>query len=146
MKAESTIFPSPFTLEDIGDGRCLLTFYENIVELPAPDWETEGGSETKYQYDEYRLETKHRDGLYEQVEGSLAEWLQAAKKSDTLRIAAEVRAKRDAMLGKSDKFALTDFPITDAQRSLVIAYRQALRDIPEQDGFPYEIDWPELDL
>lgn len=26
----------------------------------------------------------------------------------------------------------------------ILAYRQALRDIPEQTGFPYEVVWPKL--
>lgn len=45
--------------------------------------------------------------------------------------ATQVRAERDALLAASDHMALAD-RITDDWRT----YRQALRDLPEQDGFP----------
>ena len=44
---------------------------------------------------------------------------------------AEVRAERDALLAASDTMALAD-RITDEWRT----YRQALRDLPQADGFP----------
>ena len=45
--------------------------------------------------------------------------------------ATQVRAQRDELLAASDSMALAD-RITDEWR----VYRQALRDLPEQDGFP----------
>ena len=30
----------------------------------------------------------------------------------------------------------------EEKKAAVLAYRQALRDIPEQAGFPRQIDWP----
>ena len=45
--------------------------------------------------------------------------------------ATQVRAKRDALLAASDSMALAD-RITDEWRT----YRQALRDLPAQSGFP----------
>ena len=45
--------------------------------------------------------------------------------------ATQVRAERDELLAASDSMALAD-RITDEWRT----YRQALRDLPEQDGFP----------
>jgi hypothetical protein len=45
--------------------------------------------------------------------------------------ATQVRAQRDELLEASDKMALAD-RITDEWRT----YRQALRDLPAQSGFP----------
>ena len=45
--------------------------------------------------------------------------------------ATQVRAERDALLVASDHMALAD-RITDEWRT----YRQALRDLPETEGFP----------
>lgn len=45
--------------------------------------------------------------------------------------ATQVRAERDALLAASDHMALAD-RITDDWRT----YRQALRDLPAQSGFP----------
>ena len=38
---------------------------------------------------------------------------------------------------------MPDYPISDANRDALKAYRQALRDVPEQPGFPDEVVWPE---
>jgi len=51
--------------------------------------------------------------------------------------ATQVRADRDALLAASDHMALAD-RITDAWRT----YRQALRDVPDQSGFPTNVIWP----
>ena len=48
-----------------------------------------------------------------------------------------VRAERDSRLAASDTMALAD-RITDAWRT----YRQALRNVPAQAGFPTDVTWP----
>ncbi len=50
---------------------------------------------------------------------------------------AEVRTKRDNLLVESDAYALAD-RITKEWTD----YRQALRDVPTQHGFPENISWP----
>jgi hypothetical protein len=55
-------------------------------------------------------------------------------------LAASARVKRDALLAASDWSQAGDVP--QATKDLWIPYRQALRDVPEQAGFPSEIIWP----
>ena len=55
------------------------------------------------------------------------------------RAAAEVRTERDAKLSATDWTASTDVTMT----AEMTTYRQALRDVPAQAGFPNTIDWPE---
>ena len=55
------------------------------------------------------------------------------------RAAAEIRTKRDAKLAESDWTQIADAPVNQTAWA---TYRQALRDIPAQEGFPNEIDWP----
>lgn len=62
-------------------------------------------------------------------------------KSDA-EYAAEARAKRNALIAETDYLAMPDYPLPEDKRQAVIAYRQALRDVPEQAGFPRQIDWP----
>jgi len=50
---------------------------------------------------------------------------------------AAKRLERDALLSASDVMALAD-RITDEWRT----YRQTLRDVPSQSGFPSNITWP----
>ena len=49
--------------------------------------------------------------------------------------ATEVRAERDKRIASTDYLAMPDYPLTEDKRVAVLAYRQALRDIPEQSGF-----------
>ena len=60
----------------------------------------------------------------------------------TEEVASQVRAQRDAMIAKTDYLMMSDYPISDEDKALVETYRQALRDIPEQEGFPSEVQWP----
>ena len=52
----------------------------------------------------------------------------------------EVRAKRDQLLQESDWTQLPDAPHLDVKAWAT--YRQALRDVASQPGFPYTITWP----
>ena len=53
--------------------------------------------------------------------------------------AAAVRRERDAKLTLSDWTQVADAPVDKAAWA---TYRQALRDVPSQSGFPYEVTWP----
>ena len=52
--------------------------------------------------------------------------------------AATARIHRMTILSSTDLWGLADYPATAEQ----IAYRQALRDITAQSGFPTDITWP----
>lgn len=54
--------------------------------------------------------------------------------------AAAVRAERNAKLTVCDWTQLADAPVDDLAWAI---YRQALRDVPRQDGFPLNVVWPE---
>lgn len=58
--------------------------------------------------------------------------------------AEEARAKRDKLLADTDWTQVLDAPIDAATREAYRVYRKALRDIPEQEGFPAAITWPDL--
>ena len=58
--------------------------------------------------------------------------------------AESVRENRDALIRETDFLMMPDYPISSEERQTVQAYRQALRDVPQQSGFPLEIDWPAL--
>lgn len=60
----------------------------------------------------------------------------------TALAAAEARQQRDRMLAASDWTQVADVPLTIEQRAAWATYRQALRDVPEQAGFPDVIEWP----
>lgn len=60
---------------------------------------------------------------------------------DEVATAENLQAKReyrDTLLKETDWWAVGDRTMTQAE----IDYRQALRDVPAQDGFPLDITWP----
>ena len=58
------------------------------------------------------------------------------------RTKSEVRGRRSWLLAECDWTQLADAPLTDEKKTAYVTYRQALRDVPEQAGFPNTIDWP----
>ena len=52
--------------------------------------------------------------------------------------AKSVRDERNTLLAETDWWALSDRTMTQAETD----YRQALRDVPEQEGFPVNITSP----
>jgi len=56
------------------------------------------------------------------------------------RKSKELRRKRDGLLASSDWTQVADAPVDQAAWA---TYRQALRDVPQHDGFPSDVLWPE---
>lgn len=154
MRTESNIRPEAAEIEITANGIAEVILRENITE------ETREGA-TMYQYDEYRMPVPYRDNLLENVQKTLDAWMTSARNAEYARLAAEVRAKRDALLAETDKeMCLDRLGLTSPEGSTVTAwigflktiasavfdpmakYRQALRDIPQQEGFPYDVTFP----
>ena len=76
------------------------------------------------------------DGAVFADDASLSDWPDFQADS-VIASAIQVRTQRDKLLATSDHMALAD-RITDSWRT----YRQALRDIPAQAGFPNSVTWP----
>ena len=55
------------------------------------------------------------------------------------KLASEARAKRNELLAASDWTQVLDAPVDQAAWAI---YRQELRDITAQPGFPENINWP----
>lgn len=62
-------------------------------------------------------------------------------KPSTEALAIAARSKRNSLLTASDWTQVADAPVDQAAWA---TYRQVLRDITEQAGFPETIDWPAL--
>lgn len=65
------------------------------------------------------------------------------KEKDFNKASLEVKALRDSLLSSTDYLVMPDYPTPPVG---IIEYRQALRDITLQEGFPFEIEWPVLDM
>lgn len=60
----------------------------------------------------------------------------------TDRLAAGVRGQRDALLRASDFTQLGDAPLEPTKIGNWRSYRNSLRDVPNQAGFPETVVWP----
>lgn len=60
--------------------------------------------------------------------------------ANTANRAAQVRSQRNDKLTGTDWTQVADAPVDQAAWA---AYRQALRDVTAQTGFPWEIQWPQ---
>ena len=63
-------------------------------------------------------------------------------------LAVCLRVERDARLVATDKYLLSDYPISLEQLAEIKTYRQILRDLPAQSGAPWDgggelTPWPE---
>lgn len=77
--------------------------------------------------------------------GVLRERYVAAVEAQDVEEAAEAaREYRNKLLDDSDNMMVSDRPNVNTEAWA--AYRQALRDVPEQEGFPLSIVWPEKPL
>lgn len=83
----------------------------------------------------------HENGIYYQqwdiVDMTPEEILQK-----DLEKAEMVRAERDWLLMSSDYTQLPDPPLNSQQKQAYVLYRQTLRDITNQTGFPWDVIWP----
>lgn len=122
--------PSAIEMKVVPDGKQVF-IREDIHQEP----ETEDGI-VAYSAVEYSV---HVSDLNFEV---TADFIEKVKAEDYARTAKTVRAIRDKLLADSDYMMLTDVEKTTAERNAWKTYRQALRDIPEQEGFPYDVVYP----
>lgn len=148
-----------FEIQNINGNSCEVIFYDNIKEKQ----DDEGN--TIYEYEMYKKIIDYREGIEDTIEKNLEAWLKSIKDIDYVIAAAEMRKKRDELLKETDKEMCLDrlnikFPqelsmtniltglkeffdgFSSISNGKIAKYRQALRDVPQQEGFPYNIKWP----
>ena len=146
------------------DGKCTVYFFDNIQE-ETRQRENED-PQTIYIYDMYVINPYYRDNLREDIEENYQIWLDSAKQQEYDKLAHEIRKKRDELLAETDKEMCLDrlklnmpedITMTNIVQGIkeffsslkeifssdMAKYRQSLRDIPQQEGFPYNVVFPE---
>ena len=85
----------------------------------------------------YTTETDYQMALSEAWQGEVT----VEEVADTTD---EIRARRDRLLAATDWAGLPDSPLDAQSLEAVKTYRQALRDVPQQERFPSAITWPQM--
>jgi len=92
-----------------------------------------------------RYQVAFRDGV-EQIEGQWFTKYSVSDMDDEAKIALDalqassIRTQRNTKLSECDWTQVADAPV---DKEVWAIYRQALRDITQQDGFPWDITWPD---
>ena len=82
------------------------------------------------------IEKPARPGRYHEWDQSSLKWV-----INPRLVADDIVSRRNGLLSASDWTQLPDVPLET--RSAWCTYRQALRDITEQPGFPLDVQWPQ---
>ena len=132
MKTHYTQKPNKMEIINIDD-KDLIYVRENIEEetINTDGFETE---KVGYIADEYFMTLPHP------ATGSYEEYIIAAKALEYENLANLARNRRNQLLSATVYLALSDQTMPEN----VKIYRQKLRDIPLQEGFPYDIEYPQL--
>lgn len=125
----NTSFPSQWTpalVEELG--------LDQIFESPTP-------TTTRYQ-------AAFKDGVEQDAQGrwlwkwSISEMDDDAKAAKDAEQAKAVRATRDGKLAECDWVVIKNLELNQNIPGVWEVYRQGLRDVPAQAGFPHDITWP----
>ena len=104
-----------------------------VGSAPAEDYPAVQDRRTADRGEDYPVVTALEAGTYVPPPGPTEE-----------ELAAEALSRRDQLLRDTDWTQVLDAPLDEESRTAVRAYRQALRNLETQEGFPAEILWPEL--
>jgi hypothetical protein len=91
-------------------------------------------------FTKYVLGPTFIDIVVDQVTTTALEQETAYKSQKDAEQAKNIRSTRNEKLTESDWTQVADAPV---DKALWATYRQALRDITTQTGFPWEITWPD---
>lgn len=139
MKVESYTKPNKFKTEELGNGKITVSFFDNIQDVEET---IEKEKVIKYIYDMYKITLNNRENLIEDIENNIDMWLQFAKDSEYKKLSKEIRTKRDKLLTETDWTQVTDTVLNTEKQQEYKEYRQQLRDITEQQEFPYKVVFP----
>lgn len=95
-----------------------------------------------------RYQIASRDGVEQDAKGNWVwKWVvvdmdDEQKAAIDAQQAQAVRDTRNKRIADSDWTQLDDTPVGNAGKLAWASYRQALRDITAQPGFPWDIQWP----
>lgn len=99
-----------------------------------------------WQAEKERLE---QEATTRAAEDAAAEAARLAEYNSVPARTSRLRELRDSRLAASDKYLLADYPISPEELVTIKTYRQLLRDLPAQEGAPFDgggssTPWPAI--
>lgn len=166
MRVESRERPANSFILDNRKGNLIeVTFFDDIKSEMRKEQDSDNEVEV-FTYKVYKITTTFRDNLEEHIQNNLNDWLESLKEQEKNSLASEIREKRNKLLEESDKYMILDhltmnFPqeisltnvvsvlkdffktLSNIKNGSWAKYRQELRDLPNQKGFPYDVKFPD---
>lgn len=111
MRVKGNIFPDTLIIEPYHPmpGYMEVRLRENVKEITETDSIT-GQEYTMFEYDEYTLHVKEKEGLYEEITANMDEWLITGRTLEVNAGASIVRDMEDALtlLGYPDSLEVSE--------------------------------------
>lgn len=99
-------------------------YYEGAYPSEAVTWANANGAHVELIGSGYILKKNHEPTIDE--------------------LASQVRTERDRKIAETDWYMMPDYPSNPQNLEELKVYRQALRDVPKQEGFPRDVRWPDV--
>ena len=164
MRVESMEKPAQSFILDNRRGNLIDVVFFDDIKTETKVQDNEDAVEV-YTYKKYKITTIYRENLEEEIQNNLDNWLEDLKTREYDSLASSIRDKRNKLLEESDKHMVLDrigFEIPEelTTTNLLTAvssffttlgnlknndwskYRQELRDLTKQEGFPYDVKFP----
>lgn len=135
----------------IVDGKALVFPFDAPTNLHALQWRGDTGHTEWTDGPNQLLEAADYDGqvapFVELWQAEKARLEQAVADAEAARLAEynsdaarfeRLRAERDRRLTATDYLLMPDYPLNDTLKGAVQLYRQTLRDLPSQEGAPWD--------
>lgn len=148
MKTESNTYPEKLKITKFNEEqKCVLIVdMDSVVEKTRDE-------EVYYEFDAFEMFTQATNEYITEKVDELLELLKTKEYND---LADAIREKRNRLLAESDKYMAIDRLGLDTSSAIKFlaslknifqnnyaTYRQALRDITDQPGFPYDVEFPD---
>lgn len=164
MRVESMEKPAKSFILDNRRGNLIDVVFFDDIKTETRVQDNENAVEI-FTYRKYKITTIYRENLEEEIQNNLNNWLEDLKTREYDSLASSIRDKRNKLLEESDKHMVLDrieFEIPEelTPTNLLAAvssffttlgnlknndwskYRQELRDLTKQEGFPYDVKFP----
>lgn len=147
-QTESDIKPNKYLIENILNGKCDIVINDKIIKVDETriDGDEKEVTMPKYMYNSYRVTITYRETIESELESKegYKAWLNFVVNQATDEKAKEIRTKRDKLLADTDWTQMKDTALSQEKQEQYRIYRQLLRNIPEQKGFPYDVVFPTI--
>jgi len=139
--------PANYSLAQLRQDNPQVSFPQNIPDATLAEFDVyrlRPTTQPAYNIATERIEegvSAQQDGEWVQVWNAVALTAEEVQQRNDSQ-STSVRAERGNLLSACDWTQVDDSPLTNVQKAAWATYRQSLRDISTQAGFPWTIDWP----